>query len=176
MKKMIGVLTAALCCLTMTLPVAAEPPSTEGTEQKPILRDVTTEVEGNICRIIKLYDTPPDYSPALLAEDDFEKNGIVYRVGDVIQLRENHKEEKKLAAQTVSLSHETKEVPLLSPLLDYSMDGFSGQLQLDMDSVSTVSTSEQSYSYTISDTREFAGLARNDTYSIPKSVTKNGVI
>jgi len=160
----------------MALPVSAQQPyPAEGTEEKPVLRDVLTESDGDTYRIIKFYDAPPDYSPALLAEEDFEKQGVLYTAGDIIQIRENHAEERKLASQTVSLSHEEKETPVLSPLLDYSMDGFSGQLRLDMDSISTVPTGEKRYAYTVSDTQEIAGLARNDTYSIPKSMMKNGV-
>ena len=64
---------------------------------------------------------------------------------------------------------------VLAPLLDYDADGYTGQLALDSASVCTAPADKKSYSYTVSDSRDFTNLPRNDTYSIPKTATKNGV-
>lgn len=175
MKKLLASLLLACCCLCAALPVSAEPPYLVDGDPQPVLRDVITENNGDVYRISKVYDAPPGYPPESLVEADFEKQGIRYQAGDVIQVRENHREETKLAAQTMSLSHERKEGAVLAPILDYSMDGFTGQLQLDRNSIVTAPTGQKGYSYTVTDTREISGLARNDTYAVPKTASKNGV-
>jgi len=176
--KLLAVL-AAVCCMCPALPAGAQEisePAAAGLivveeESGPVLRDVITQ--GN--QIVKVYDAPPGYSSELLKEPDFEKQGIRYHTETVLQVRENRKEESKLAAQTVTVSHENKEAIPLSPILDYELDGYSGQLQLDYNSLSTVAAGNSRYSYTVTDTREISGLARNDTYAIPKTAQKNGV-
>lgn len=56
----------------------------------------------------------------------------------------------------------------LQPMIDYEQDGYSGQLLLQSDSITTVEAGHESYSYTVSDTREYPNLDRNDMAYIPK--------
>ena len=137
-------------------------------ENVPVLREVI--VREN--QIAKLYDAPPGYASDRLREADFERQGVRYHAADVLQMRENYREERKLAAQTVTVSHEHKDAAPLSPILDYEQDGFTGQLRLDYNSISTLPAGSNRYSYQVTDTREIAGLARNDTYAIPKTASK----
>lgn len=169
---------AAVCCLCPALPAGAqeaEPvtvsPILVEEENVPVLREVI--VREN--QIAKLYDAPPGYASDRLREADFERQGVRYHAADVLQMRENYREERKLAAQTVTVSHEHKDAAPLSPILDYEQDGFTGQLRLDYNSISTLPAGSNRYSYQVTDTREIAGLARNDTYAIPKTASKNGV-
>ncbi len=164
---------AAVCCLCPTLPAAAQEPVSiyPVEESTPVLREVIAQEN----QIVKLYDAPPGYAPERLKEADFEKHGVRYHATDVLRVRENCKEECKLAAQTVTVSHENKDATTLSPILDYELDGFTGQLRLDYSSVTTAPTGTNRYSYQVTDTREIGGLARNDTYAIPKTAQKNGV-
>ncbi len=164
---------AAVCCLCPALPAAAQEPVSiyPVEESTPVLREVIAQEN----QIVKLYDAPPGYAPERLKEADFEKQGVRYHATDVLRVRENYKEERKLAAQTVTVSHENKDAAPLTPILDYELDGFTGQLRLDYSSVSTTPSGTNRYSYQVTDTREIAGLARNDTYAIPKTAQKNGV-
>jgi hypothetical protein len=59
--------------------------------------------------------------------------------------------------------------------LDYSENGFIGQLTLEAGSIVTEVESTRDYAYTISDSREFIGLERNDPAYIPKISSKDGV-
>ena len=164
---------AAVCCLCPALPAAAQEPVSiyPVEESTPVLREVIAQEN----QIVKLYDAPPGYAPERLKEADFEKQGVRYHATDVLRVREIYKEERKLAAQTVTVSHENKDAAPLTPILDYELDGFTGQLRLDYSSVSTTPSGTNRYSYQVTDTREIAGLARNDTYAIPKTAQKNGV-
>ena len=60
-------------------------------------------------------------------------------------------------------------------MLEYLENGFTGQLMLQPESITTAEAGKESYGYTVSDTREFSNLDRNDTAYIPKTVEKNGV-
>ena len=62
----------------------------------------------------------------------------------------------------------------LAPLLDYSEGGFSGQLTLNLDSIFTEPSNQSSYTYRLTETREYTGFERNDTYGVPKTVNKGG--
>ena len=173
--KLLAVL-AAVCCLCPALPAGAQEPVTVSPilveeESAPVLREVI--VREN--QIAKVYDAPPGYAPERLKEADFQRQGVRYHATDVLRVRENYKEERKLAAQTVTVSHEHTDAAPLSPILDYELDGFTGQLRLDYDSISAAPTGSNRYSYQVTDTREISGLARNDTYAIPKTASKNGV-
>lgn len=46
---------------------------------------------------------------------------------------------------------------------------------LQPESITTTEAGKESYGYTVSDTREYPNLDRNDTAYIPKAVEKNGV-
>jgi len=59
--------------------------------------------------------------------------------------------------------------------MDYSENGYTGQLLLDEASISTEVDSTEGYRYAVTDTREYPGLVRNDPYLIPKTVQKSGV-
>lgn len=184
MKKIIFVLTAVLM-LSMVTPVFAEDTiqtpviigeTTEQSEEKPILKDVQTTFNAGQRVIIKIYTAPPNYDFTLLDESKFEKDGYHYRMGDVLQISENYDKQTKLASHVSTVSHDEKTTAgQFIPLIDYSSDGYTGQLKLDTASINTQSAGTKSYSYAVTDTREFTGLERNDTYYIPKTAEKNGV-
>lgn len=170
---------AALCFSIAASPVRAEEtgPYLVDPEPAPVLRDIQLGADAEHPSITKTYEVPPGYDPIRLSEAGFEKDGIQYAGTEPILLRENYQTQTKIVSQATAVSHENKGdvTALFAPILDYSMDGFSGQLQLDRASIATTSTGQKGYSYTVTDRREIAGLARNDTYAIPKTAVKNGV-
>lgn len=146
-------------------------------ENSPILKDVRAVEQGNQTLIVKTWDVPPGYDTARLVEDDFEKNGLQYKKAYLLQVSENFENQTKLASETVTVAHDKKDDALarLQPIIEYNQDGFAGQLTLKIDAIVTEAADTSSYSYAVTDTREFTGFERNDTYNIPKSVDKNGV-
>ena len=142
----------------------------------PILKDVRSVEQGNQTLLVKTWEIPPEYNAELLAEEDFEKSGLYYKKAYLLQVSENYNNQQKLASETVVITHDNKADALakLQPIIEYDRDGFSGQLTLQSDAIVTEAAGSSSYNYTITDTREYTGLERNDTYSIPKTVSKNG--
>lgn len=147
----------------------------EGTA--PTLKDVRMVEQGGQSLIVKTWDVPPGYDTERLVEDDFEKNGLHYQKTYLLQISENFENQTKLASETVTITHDKKDDVLagLQPIIEYNQDGFAGQLTLKTDAIITEAADMSSYSYAVTDTREFTGFERNDTYNIPKSVDKNGV-
>lgn len=181
-KSAVIILAAALLLSTAT--VHAQEPQVpiliddeiQQKQSSPVLKDVQTITGGEQRQIIKLYDLPPNYDFTLL-ESGFDKNGYRYRLGDMLYVSDNYDKQTRFESQMVTVSHEKKEGASgqFSPLLDYEGDGFAGQLKLDTASINTQSAGSKNYSYTVTDTREFTGLERSDSYYVPKTAEKNGV-
>ena len=152
-------------------------PAVSGVIGSPaVLKDVRMVHEDNQHLMIKTFEVPPDFDPAGLTEADFKKNGYSYKMSYLLQVSENYSHESKLASQTVTITHKEQDeaVAKLAPLLDYSEGGFSGQLTLNLDSIFTEPSDQSSYTYRLTETREYTGFERNDTYGVPKTVNKGG--
>ena len=152
-------------------------PAVSGLANSPaVLKDVRMVHEDNQHLMIKTFEVPPDFDPAGLTEADFKKNGYSYKMSYLLQVSEDYSHESKLASQTVTISHKEKDeaVAKLAPLLDYSEGGFTGQLTLNLDSIFTEPSNQSSYTYRLTETREYTGFERNDTYGVPKTVNKGG--
>ncbi len=201
MKKRKGAARLCLCLtaamLLLTVPAAAEEPEPLPefgalAQEEPALEDIQyTSLGGTPC-IVEVYTVPPEYPSGNLGKEGFQKEGFQkegfqkegfqkegrnYVREAVLKVRENYVTESRLASQTMTVSHEGREgaAARFVPFLDYENGGYQGQLTLDASSIFTEAAGTQSYSYPLSETREYTGLQRNDTYYIPKSVVKNGV-
>lgn len=146
------------------------------TDSPAVLKDVRMVDEGNQHLIIKTFDIPPEFEPENLVEEDFRKNGYNYKKCYLLQMSENYAHETKLASQTVTVSHDKKgeAISKLAPLMDYSQDGFVGQLTLNANTIFTEPADQSSYTYNLNETREYPGFEHNDTYGVPKTIDKNG--
>jgi hypothetical protein len=138
----------------------------------------TAEDEG-VRLLIKTFVVPQDTPPQALIQEGLTRRGVEYQVSDILRRELEGSSESRQVSQTVTLPSETDEtdklLALLEPSISYSEDGYTGTLTLDRDSVRTEVSDTTGYSYTIQDTREYTGLARNDPYYIPKTAEKNGV-
>lgn len=138
----------------------------------------TAEDEG-VRLLIKTFVVPQGTSPQALIEEGLTRRGVEYQVSDILRQELEGSSESRQVSQTVTIPSETDEtdklLALLEPSISYNEDGYTGTLTLDRDSVRTEVSDTTGYSYTIQDTREYTGLARNDPYYIPKTAEKNGV-
>lgn len=64
--------------------------------------------------------------------------------------------------------------PSCPPTKEYAQDGYAGVLTLDHTTLNTVASGYTSQRYTISDTRQYTDLDRNDPAYVPTTVVKNG--
>ena len=154
-----------------------EPEASKTAEQDAVLRDVRLINENGQNLLIKTWEVPADFDPEQLTESDIEKGGYRYQKSYLMLVSENTDVDTKLASQTVTVVHSEKDgaSARLQPLMEYNQDGYKGQLALQADSIYTEATQKNSYAYTVTDTKEFSGLERNDPYGIPKTTVKNGV-
>ncbi len=154
-----------------------EPEASETAEQEAVLRDVRLINENGQNLLIKTWEVPADYDPEQLTEPDIEKGGYRYQKSYLMLVSENTDVDTKLASQTVTVVHSEKDgaAARLLPLMEYNQDGYKGQLALQADSIYTEATQKNSYAYTVTDTKEYSGLERNDPYGIPKTTVKDGV-
>ncbi len=140
---------------------------------------VQTTEEGGIRLLVKTFAVPEDTDPQTLVEGELTRRGVSYEATDILRRELAGDTEQKMVSQTVTMDTETDKMedilPLLKPAIEYREDGFSGVLSLDKSSVQAKAAGTSSYAYQLKETKEFAGLDRNDPYYIPKTAEKNGV-
>lgn len=194
MKRIITILLAAsmLCAMgtaayatettgdppVPSVVVLSETPEVSSAPDDPaVLRDVRLVNENGQNLLIKTWEVPAGYDPERLTEADMEKGGCRYKKSYLMLISENNEVDTKLASQTVTVTHQEKDgaAARLLSLMEYDQDGYKGQLALQADSVYTEAAQKNSYAYTVTDTKEYTGLNRNDPYGIPKTAVKSGV-
>lgn len=137
----------------------------------------TLEEDGEML-LIKNYEVPSSVNPYDLIEDTFNRGKYQYEVRDILMKKSEPKIETKLASTQIVINSNTndmnkilKQAPVI---IDYDKDGYKGQLVMNTANLFTESLGTKSYSYTVTDTKTYTDLARNDTSYIAKTITKNG--
>ncbi len=192
MKRIIPML---LCVLLLSVTVhAAESDLPEGVNVTDITErqtesdydppkffptDIQSKDEDGVKLLLKTFEVSPEVSPAELVESGLSQNEVEYELRDVLRTVAPDEQERKTVSQTITVSSESDKreeiVALLQNTLDYSADGYGGQLLLDEASITTEVEDTEGYTYAVTDTREYPGLVRNDPALLPKTVTKGGV-
>ena len=148
---------------------------------KASFEPVSTElVEINgIPTLTKTFELEPDVDPALLREEPFSQDGYWYRY-QRMDKSDQEITDKKEAEETVTVDAPSGE---LADVIDqfpatrqYSKDGYTGELLLDVQSISVeatgYSTVTDSHPHTVTKTYE---LAYNDRSLVPDSVQADGL-
>jgi hypothetical protein len=139
--------------------------------------DVTESFDGDRRTIIKTYEISENENPDDIPRESFIRDGYTYTLTDITKTAiadaesQEHIETVEINSTSKSLSEILK---LLDETMDYTADGFSGVLTLDVSSIKITDTAKTSSSYTQTLTREYPNLSGNDTSFIPKTVTENG--
>lgn len=164
MKKVIAPVLL-LCLLTVTASAAYVP------------EEVVSENRDGRQLVVKTYVLSPEADPGELIEEPFELEGYTYHYLETIKEEQAFKDTR---AQTEVVTVETETNDLadilkqLAPTMEYSKDGFSGTLTLDHTSLQTEAKGYTTKYYTITDTKQFPGLSRNDPSYVPATTVKNG--
>ena len=126
---------------------------------------------------VKVYTLPPDQDPMELIEEDFEHGGYRYSYADIVKEELTFSSEKE-HLETVTVETESKDLEdilaELEPTLNYDDGSFQGVLTLDHNSLKTEAAGYQSGSYTVTMTKNYSGLDRNDSSYIDKTAEKDG--
>lgn len=87
-------------------------------------------------------------------------------------------EDSKIQTEVVTLETDVDDLAAILEQLDASMeynkDGYSGVLTLDHTTIQTEAAGYTTKYYTITDTKQFTGLDRNDPSYVPTTTVKNG--
>lgn len=164
MKRM-AILLVSLCVLTVSASAAYIP------------EDVVSENRDGRQLIIKTYTLAPGEDPSQLVEEPFDLEGYTYHHLETVK-EEQPYEDTKFQTEVVTLETDTDNLSTileqLSPTMEYSKDGYTGTLTLDHTSIQTVAAGYTTQYYTVSDTKQFTGLSRNDPSFVPATTVKNG--
>ena len=139
--------------------------------------DVTYQNLNGQQLAIKTYTLLPDQNPADLYEEDFEHDGFLYSMSDIIK-EEQHFQEENLHTEVVTVTTASKNLEdilaELKPTIEFDDGISSGTLSLDHNTIKTEAAGYKSSSYTVTATKNYTGLDRNDSSYIDKTVEKNG--
>ncbi len=140
--------------------------------------DIVEYMEGEHHRIDKIYVLSGDSDPAEIPTADFEREGCVYTLLDMVR-RDMTETDSKTYTETVTVQSRSKDRDDILPLLDETMevtteDGYSGVLTLDEESIGVQAAGYGTSTRTVSATRSYPNLSDADTALIPKTTEDSG--
>lgn len=126
---------------------------------------------------IKIYTLLPDQNPDDLVEDDFDYDGYHYTYSGTTKEEQTFSEESQ-HKETVTVTTTSKDMEdilaALQPTMEYDDGTATGTLALDHSTIKTEAAGYKDSSYTVTATKNYTGLDRNDSSYIDKTVVKDG--
>lgn len=139
--------------------------------------DVTYQNLNGQQLAIKVFTLLPDQDPSSLAEKDFEYDGFLYSHSSTVKDEQTYSEQN-LHTETVTITTASKNLEdilaELKPTIEYDDGKASGTLALDHSTIKTEAAGYKNSSHTVTATKNYTGLDRNDTAYIDKTVVKDG--
>ena len=182
-KKIRWIITPVLAALLVSAAGAAAQESQQVLldGDKASFEPVSTElVEINgVPTLTKTFELAPDVDPALLREEPFSQDGYWYRYQRMDKSDQEITDEKE-AEETVTVDAPSGEladvIGQFPATRQYSKDGYTGELLLDVQSITVeatgYSTVTDSHPHTVTKTYE---LAYNDRSLVPETVQADGL-
>ena len=172
--RIVGILSAALMLLSMSVPaLAAAPPS-------PSIypAEVRASEENGVARLEKVYYLTTRDDPAAIPTEDFDREGRHYTLLDVLKTDMSETDVKDYA-EVITLDSDTKDVGEIIKVLEpereiVTEDGYSGVLKPDYASISVEAAGYKTSSWTVSASRTYPNLPDADIALLPKSIEDNG--
>lgn len=169
MKKAICSLALALS-LCMSLGVSASAASY-------VADDINYQNLNGQQQAIMVYTLLPDQQPEDLIEQDFEYDGYLYAYSGMTKQEQTFNEEK-LHTETITVNTGSKDLKdilaELKPTIEFDDGTSHGILALDHETIKTEAAGYKTSSYTVTATKNFTGLASNDSSLIDPTAVKNG--
>jgi len=174
--------------LVLVLLLAVSASATEPTiEVTPIIQpspsaeitptDIQIRHELGVDLLVKTFDVPPYIDPEQFVRQELERGGVEYILREIFVQSQTSSASARQAVQMLTISADSDSraeiLALLPDRVEYNSGGYEGWLYLD--DFTTEVESTRAYTRTVSEVREFHGLARNDPYLIPKSIQVGGV-
>ena len=169
MKKAICSLALALS-LCMSLGVSASAASY-------VADDINYQNLNGQQQAIMVYTLLSDQQPEDLIEQDFEYDGYLYAYSGMTKQEQTFNEEK-LHTETITVNTGSKDLKdilaELKPTIEFDDGTSQGILALDHETIKTEAAGYKTSSYTVTATKNFTGLASNDSSLIDPTAVKNG--
>ena len=169
MRKTILALTLAL---TLSLGLAVN-----ASAANYVADDITYQNLNGQQLAIKVYTLLPDQDPEDLVEEDFEFDGYLYSYSSTTKEEQTYDEES-LHTETVTVTTSSKDLndilAALEPTIEYDDGTATGTLALDHSTIDTQVAGYKDSSYTVTATKNYTGLDRNDSSYIDKTIVKDG--
>ena len=141
--------------------------------------DIQTAAEGEFKLLKKVFVVDAAVSPSVLIEPNLTRLGCSYEYLETLKEELPGERETKSVQKKIEIVSSIKDPAAIAAeqeqTLAYDEGGFVGELALDAEKIVVEDGEKQSYSYTVTDTKIYTGLASQDPYLVPKEVSKNGV-
>ena len=140
--------------------------------------EVKQSEENGVTRIEKIYYLTAKDDPSNIPTEDFERDGKVYTLLDV--LKQAHVEsDTKDYTEVLTLDSDTQDMEKILAMLEPELevqteDGYQGVLSLDHTTIMVEAAGYKTSSRTVSATRTYPNLSGADVSLIPKSITDSG--
>lgn len=173
--RLLCILAALLCVTTSALAADSEARSTQ---LYPISVEEYTEGDFDELRIKKVYQLSLSDDPAGIPRSDFERNGHLFHLLDLIR-KDEVGVDTQPHTETVTMDSATGELSEVLKLLDgqkdfTTEDGYTGVLLLDHTSVKVEVKGYDTKTRSLSATRTYPNLSDADLSLVPKTVSDGG--
>ena len=175
MRKQFAML---LCAVTLLLGALSPPAFAASRTHYPISVEEYAENGSDALRIKKVYQLSLSDDPAGIPTEDFERDGILYRLLDLTMKNEVGVDTQEYT-ETITQDSNTSDVSAILKQLDAQKDvttdeGYSGVLLLDHTSISVKAKGYNTSTKNLSATRTYPNLSDADLSLIPKTVSDGG--
>ena len=146
----------------------------------PYPTDIQLLEQGDRNYMYKTFTVNADSDPDLLVESAFSQGGYRYRFSEIIQRNHTPSSTEKAATESITLETDTDVADTVLDMFQERLpyvddDGYQGSLFLIPESLHITEAGRSPYSYTVSETRKYSDLSRNDPSMVPKSIEKGGM-
>lgn len=154
-------------------------PVNGGTSQigGPAPLDIRMEMVGEVPYITRYYEIESELGLADVPQG-FDQDGYRFTRHDLLKQEIPATVDTKEVSKTEVVPSEKNDVAILLQETDgeikYDENGYIGVLTPDISSIRFEEGERSSYSYSLTETREYPGLPANDASYIDKTITKNG--
>lgn len=139
--------------------------------------DIRMDMVGDIPYITRYYEMDGELGLAEVPQG-FEQDGYRFTRHDLLKQEIPATVDSKEVSKTEVMPCEKEDAAMLLQVAEaeikYDENGYTGTLKPDVDSIRFEEGDRSSYSYTLTETREYPGLPANDASYIDKTITKNG--
>lgn len=172
-KKLLSIPILLLLLTSLALPAGA----VDLADPDAVL-PVDIIIDQDAKEIRKVYDLSPSTDPSTLPMGAFERDGLSYECTDILREVVIGSQTQTIT-QTETVESSKKDMETILELLPQKKEvtteeGFTGTLQLVLDSIKTEPAGYGSSTKPVTATRSYPNLSDADTNHLPKTITEGG--